>query len=597
MYSQRIGVSELMRAPSPSPPLPGTWRGVFYRGHRVAGGVWLAVLLAGCSLGQREEGKRDEAIWRGQTARIRTLDPARAGDVASALAVSRLYEGLLQYAYAERPYQVEPLLAATLPLISADGLTYTFTLRPGVFFQDDPCFTGTGGRGRELEAADFVFSMKRIADAKNSSSGYWAFRGRIEGLDAFRADSSGTAPTDYSQPVAGLQAVDRYTLQIRLTQPYPQLLWVLTMPYAAAVPREAVAYYGAAFDRHPVGTGPFRLASWSPNYSIEYERNPKWMSPDGATPALDRIIQYVIGDPSTAWLMFLDGRLESSPVSRDNWDAVVDERRQLRPELAARGIQLIQAPTLDLYYIGFNMDDPIVGSNPKLRQALTCAFNTEEWRRFYQDRVTRPDGPIPPGVAGAPDLPSPYPFDLPRARQWLAEAGYPDGVDSSTGRRLQLTLDLGQADNPEIRQSTDLFVQFMDRLGVVVTPIYNNWPTFLSRIERRQVQLFRLSWIADYPDAENFLQLFYSPNASPGSNRTNYRNPAFDRLYEQARGLADGAARDDLIRRMTTIVQEDCPWIFVHCPTAAVLLQPWVQNYRYHDFPYGMDKYYAVEKH
>lgn len=543
---------------------------------------------------------RSGPAWRLQASRIRTLDPARAADVASAQAVSRVYEGLLQYAYPARPYRVVPLLAAGMPEVSPDGLVYTFRLRRGIHFQDDPCFPG--GKGRELEAEDFVFSIKRLADRKAAASGYWIVRDRILGLDAFREASAGSEPTDYSAPVEGLHAEDSHTLRIQLARPYPQLLWVLTMPYASAVPREAVEYYGREFDRHPVGTGPFVLTEYRPNYRVEFARNPKWAETgraerDGAgrpVPSLDRVVQYVIGDPATAWLMFLDGRLEISAVTRDNWDAVFDGSGDLDAALAGKGIRLVKSPTLDLFYIGFNMDDPVVGKNRPLRQALTCAFNSDEWARFYNGRIVRPSGPIPPGVDGAPEGVGPFPFDLDRARLLLAEAGYPEGVDPRTGRRLALTLDLGQADNPEIRQSTDLFIQFMDRLGVVIEPRYNNWPTFLGRIERRQVQLFRLSWIADYPDAENFLQLFYSPNASPGSNRSNYSNPEYDRLYEQARGMADSAERTALYRRMAGIIQEDCPWIFTHHPTAYVLLQPWVGEYQYHDFPYGMEKYYAV---
>ncbi|MBU1692522.1 MAG: hypothetical protein KJ726_09260 [Verrucomicrobia bacterium] len=562
----------------------------------------LVLLISAC--GERSPSTA-ENIWHGQTARIRTFDPARAADVASAQAVSRVYEGLLQYAYLDRPYRVEPLLAEALPEISPDGLIYTFRIRRGLYFQDDPCFVASGGKGRELEAEDFVYSIKRLADRKTASSGYWIFRDRILGLDDFRAASDGVEATDYARPVEGLYAPDPHTLQIRLTRPYPQLAWVLTMPYAAAVPREAVESYGREFDRHPVGTGPFILASWRPNHHVEFVRNPKWAetgrverhpAADASIPLVDRVMLYVIGDPATAWLMFLDGRLEISGISRDNWDAVFGGGRELGAELTAKDIQWVRASTLDLYYIGFNMDDPVVGPNRRLRQALTRAFNSEEWARFYNGRVVRPNGPIPPGVVGAPDGPGPFPFDLEHARRLLAEAGYPDGRDPQTGRRLVLTLDLGQADNPEMRQSTDLFIQFMDRLGVVIEPRYNNWPTFLGRIERRQVQLFRLSWIADYPDAENFLQLFYSPNTSPGSNRSNYRNPEFDRLYEVARGLPDSNERTELYRRMAAIIQEDCPWIFTHHPTAYVLLQPWACHYKYHDFPYGMEKYYAVSR-
>ena len=216
--------------------------------------------LAGCGVSRPGDDRLGEMVLYGEGERIRGFDPVKAGDVASALAISQIYEGLVQYAYLARPYRVEPNLAEALPEVSANGLTYTFKIRKGIYFQDDPCFTNSAGRGRELTAEDFVYSIKRLADMKNKSTGYWAFEQRIAGLDEFRAASEGEAPTNYGADVAGLKAPDRYTFQIVLSDPYPQLLWVLTMQYAFAVPREWVEYYGNDFVNHPVGTGPFRAA-------------------------------------------------------------------------------------------------------------------------------------------------------------------------------------------------------------------------------------------------------------------------------------------------------------------------------------------------
>jgi ABC-type transport system substrate-binding protein len=577
----------------------------------------VCAFLAGCGRTQPEAGPAESVLF-GETTRIRGFDPVKAGDFATALAVSRIYEGLLQYSYLDRPYRLEPLLAAGLPEVSADGLTYVFTLRPDIFFQDDPCFAAGGGKGRAVTAADFVYSILRVADRKNSSTGYWAFQDRIVGLDEFRAASGGAEPTDYAQAVPGLRATDRSTLTIVLKRPYPQILWVLTMPYASAVPREAVEYYGREFGNHPVGTGPFVLKSWRRNYRMEYVRNPQWAASgrverypaEGSAedraaglladagrplPFLDRLVEYVIADDTTKWMMFLDGRLDRfGAISRDNWEAVMTTDRRLNRELEARGIRLLTRPTLEIYYLGFNLDDPVVGANRKLRQALTCAFNTESWIQFHNGQVIRPISPIPPGLAGGSAGAARFPFDLERARQLLAEAGYSNGLDPKTGRRLQLTLELASADSAELRQSTELLADFMDKIGVVLQPVYNNKPTFFEKIERRQAQMFRLSWSADYPDAQNFLQLFYSPNASPGPNRANYVNPDFDRLYERARLLPDSPERTELYRQMADLAIEDCPWIFMHLPLAYGLQQTWVKNVKLHDFPFGMEKYYRA---
>jgi len=574
--------------------------------------VFLCLFAASCGRQDLDELRfEDEQVLYGQTSRIQGFDPAKSGDVASSLVISRMYEGLLQYSYLERPYKVEPLLADSMPSVSEDGLTYTFTLRDDIFFQDDPCFPG--GKGRKLVAEDFVYSIKRVADVKNASSGYWAFNGRIVGLDEFRAASEGDEPTDYDTQVEGLRALDDRTLQIKLTGPYPQLLWILAMHYSYAVPREAVEAYGDSFVNHPVGTGPFILHKWKRNYRIEFVRNPKWaetgrvdLYPSQGTaqdraegllddagkpmPVLDRIVQYVVDDAATQWMMFLSGQFSFSGISRDNWDVVITPDKGLVEDLQEQGIELITNPTLDLFYIGFNMDDPVVGKNKKLRQALSCAYNPDVLVEYYNGRINPVYGPLPDPLAGFKPEPTAYSYNPEKAKKLLAEAGYPDGIDPETGRRLELTIELGGA-TPDVRQRIDLLINMFDQIGVVLKPGYNNWPTFLDKMDRRQAQIFQLGWVADYPDPENFLQLFYSANVSPGPNHANYVSPEFDALYEQMRVLLPGEEKDRLCERMADIVIEDCPWIFMHQPMSYALVHHWLKNFKSHSFPYGMTKY------
>lgn len=559
-----------------------------------------------------------ETVFRGETGRIRGFDPALVMDVPSVQAVSKIYEGLVQYAYLDRPYRVVPLLAETMPEISADGREYVFRLRKGIRFQDDPCFTHSAGRGRELVAEDFVYSLKRIADLSVGSSGYWTLRGRIAGLDEFRARTASGTTTDYDVPVEGLTAPDRYTLRLRLTAPFPPILWMLAMSYAYAVPREAVTAYGAEFVNHPVGTGPYVLKEWVQNYKLDFVRSPVWRAtgrvdayPDGGgaadaaagllldagrpVPFIDRIEQYVVGDASTQWLLFLAGRFDMSAISRDNWDAVVGPDRALNADLAGRGIVMETAPALDVAYIGMNMEDPMLGTHACLRQAMQAAFDRDQWVRFQNGRVVPAQGPIPPAIRPSGALPNPYPFDVARARALMAQAGYPDGRDPATGRRLELTLELGSG-GADVRETADVLASFMERIGIVVRPSFNNWPTLLKKIEQKRAQMFLMSWVADYPDPENFLQLFYGPNETPGANRCNYRNPEFDRLYEQAAALLDGPEKQAIYSRMEALVVQDAPWLFLHHSLSFSLRQPWVRNYKAHDFPYGMIKYYRVER-
>ncbi len=580
-----------------------------------------SLCFSGCGDGDPKSASgKPETVAYSRTDRIRGLDPASAGEVSSSLAIARIYEGLLQYDYLARPYKVVPLLAESMPNVSEDGLTYTFKIRRNIFFQDDPCFPE--GKGRELVAEDFIYSIKRVADVKNISSGFWAFNNRIQGINVFHEASKNPDPTDYDMEVEGLRALDSHTLQIELVAPYPQLLYVLAMHYAFAVPREAVELYGKKFTNHPVGTGPYELVEWRRNSRIEFVRNPKWAetgrvetypivgTPEQEASGLlkdagqpipfnDRIIQYVVDDTSTSWMMFLSGQLGSSIISPDNWDAVVTPDKSLNKTMAKRGIELISSPYTAVYYMGFNWEDPVVGAssdpeqdlrNRKLRQALSCAYDFDQMNQFMNNRLYPIYGPIPSPLAGCLEKPSPYRYNLDKARVLLAEAGYPEGIDSKTGRRLELSIELGSADT-NTRQSMELMADMFQKIGVVMKTNYNTWPAFIERMNRRQGQMFRLAWVADYPDAENFLQLFYSKNDSPGPNHSNYRNAEIDRFYEQIRTMQDSPERTAIYEKMANIIVEDSPWVFMYQPMSFAVKHSWVENFVPHDYPYGMDKY------
>ena len=562
--------------------------------------------------------------YYGSTERIRGFDPVTSADTTSSRAVSTVYEGLYEYEYLLRPYTVRPLLAEAMPEISPDGLAYTIRVKKGIRFVDDPCFPD--GKGREVTAADFIYSWKRVADVNNRSTCYWIFEGRIVGLDEYH-EKSIKGPVDYDEVVDGIQATDRYTIQIKLKEPYPQLIWVLTMSYTFAVPREAVDFYGKEFLNHPVGTGPYVISDWRwRNYRIGYTRNPTYHGDNFPTrgtaedkarglledagkpaPITDDLVQYVIADESTEWLKFLSGDLAASGISRNNFDAVVTAQRELTPELQERGIRLEKTPQLYVTYVGFNMEDPVVGDSTdpatklrhkKLRQALAHTVDIAKWVEFYNGRQIPATGPIPPNMNGFdPDKKRPYPFDLEKAKKLIEEAGYPEGRDPASGRRLTVTIELPNASDPEERQSVDLLASFFASIGVELRPSYNNWPEFLKKMERRQCQLYRLGWVADYPDAENFLQLFYSKSASPGPNHCNYNNPEFDRIFETARVMQDSPARAKMYQQAADLATEDSPWILLTYPLAFGLYQPWFKNFKPHDFPYPFMKFYRVDKH
>ncbi|MBQ9432255.1 MAG: hypothetical protein IJU44_11965 [Kiritimatiellae bacterium] len=548
----------------------------------------------------------EKQIYRRSLDRVASMDPALSSSIYSSRAVNMVYEPLLDVDYYARPYRLIPNLARELPTLSPDRKTYTIRLIDNARFQPDPCFgMDSDGKpqGRPLRAEDVVFSLKRLADAKIASPGSWLVEDSIEGMRLFYEKSKSAEPTDYSLEVSGLTAVDPLTVRIRLTRPMHQFIWYLAMIYSAVVPPEAVQHYGLEFGSHAVGTGPFRLTTWERNHRMVYTRDPEWRGWSNGPHALtgksdgrpfDQVVFNVMDDVSTQWLCFLAGEIDFlGEISRDNWDVVIDSSGKLSNELAQRGFRLYGVPTMEVAYIGINQEDPVLGKNKKLRQALNCAFDAEAWIRFFNQRVTPCDGPVPPGIPGRLETPFPYASNLDKARQLLKEAGYPGGIDPATGRRLELIIDLGRT-SQDVRESTELLVAFYNRIGISLVPQYHNWPTFLRRIAQRQSQMYRIGWIGDYPDAENFLQLFHSKNVSPGPNRTNYVNPDFDREYDAACAATDEDERNRHWMVAQEIIREDCPWIFLNFRKEYTICGPRVKNYIPSDFSHGSERYLRV---
>ena len=546
---------------------------------------------------------------------IKGFDPSQANDLYSHIALAQIYEPLYQYAYLERPYRAEPLLAEEMPVISPDRLTYTIKIRKGIRFQDDPCFKSTNGKGRELTAQDVIFSFKRIADKRVNSNGWWIFRDRITGLDEFR-EKSGEAKgmTIYGESVDGLTAPDARTLVIRLKKPYPQLLYILTMSYTCIIPREAVEFYGEEFLNHPVGTGPFRLKKAVRGSKIVYVRNPSFRGAsypvkgepedekDGLLkdagkpiPFLDRLTFHIMKEPSGMWLEFLSGNIDYAGIPKDNYDSAIDADKKLRTTLAEKRIRLSIVPDVDITYIAFNMEDPILGKSLALRQALSLSINRQQLiHNFYNDHAIPAEGPIPPGLLGYdPSLSNPYAhYDLAGAKKKMAEARKELGLKDDDV--IELTYD-SQNNDITARQMDEFCVDAFTQLGLKVKYNVNTWPQFLERVKNRKCQVWGSAWGADYPDAENFLQLLYGPNSSPGDNSSNYKNPEFDRLYDRMKTMDDSPERTAVIRKMVEIAIHDVPWIFCTHRIRFILTQRWLLNYKYSVFSENNYKYYRID--
>ena len=534
--------------------------------------------------------------------KCRTLDPIQADDSASRNLCGAVFDTLLAYDYLKRPYELVPSMLAEMPTHNADYTEYRFRLRTDLRFPDHE-----GIPGGPVTANDVKFSLLRLADGRNHSPLYWIVRGKILGIEEFNKLSLKTPEGDlsiYDRDIPGIVIHDDLNFTLKLAKPDPRFLYNLASPNTGIVSRRAVERFGADFARHPVGSGPFVLESWRANYKLVLRRNPDYRKEFFAgakseadrtrpLPLCDRIEILMVRQPMTAWMMFLQGDLDISALDKDSFDLVVSSDGRPVPALAARGVRLIRAPEFEIQYVGFNFNDPVLGKNLKLRQALSLAYDVPERVRYTGGQLIPAQGPLPEGVAGYdPEYRNPYArVDLERAKKLLAEAGYPDGVGAD-GKRLKLTFDMNGNDTTH-RQIGELAAADFAKLGIEVVPVMNNKPRFMDKLRRGEMRLFYLSWIGDYPDGENFLQLFYSGNIS-GCNRTGFSDPEFDRMYETAAAMPDSPERIALFRKMVRYLGERCVWIYEGVPVSYQLCHEWLENYEPHNFPYTRLKYLSV---
>ncbi len=570
---------------------------------------WVAAwICVGCT--SKSKSEPTNTLHLVVSEKLKGLDPVFADDLYSGTQSGQAYEPLLQYHYLKRPYALTPNLAEKMPEISADGKVYTFTLKKGVLFQDDPSFQATNGKGRELVAEDVVYSFKRLADPKLASSGWWIFDNKVVGLNAWKDQAEKDASTNYSRPVAGLTALDRYTVQLKLTQRSTQLLYFLAMPFAAIVPKEAVEFYGKEFINHAVGTGPFRLAEYNPNSKLVWVRNPTYRKDtypnEGADgdreaglledagkplPLADQVVVQVFVEQQPMWLSFLSGKLDATSIPKDNFSSVITAGHDLTPDMIEKGIRLIKSPGLDITHLTFNMADPILGKNKLLRQALSLAYDQNTFNDiFFNGAAIAAQGPIPPGIDGySAALKNPYrQFNLVKAKEFLAKAGYPGGKGLPPLEYATLAGTLG-------RQQSEFTQKIFSALGVKLTINSYSWPQFLEVVKNKRAQVWEYAWSGDYPDGENFLQLFYGRNASPGQNDAKYINPEFDRLYEKSLLLPEGKERTAIYEKMVSLLVEDCPWIYGSHRLSYTLIQKWLRNYKPNDFSHSNYKYYRID--
>lgn len=549
--------------------------------RRVA--LLLLVLAAGCDDGRPPAVAAPAAkVYRhSEDGAPASLDPAQASTTHAVLLARNLYDTLYAYRWLQRPYALKPNLAAAMPEISADGLVYRIRLKPGVRFIDDAAFAD--GRGRTVTAQDVVYTIQRHFYPDSRAQGAWAWRDRIVGLDDWQRQGA-----DFDRPVAGLRALDALTLEVRLLRPYPQFVDTLALGLSAVVPREAVERYGREFAVHPVGSGPFRLLSFDSTRAV-LERNPAFRREplslaaegydearhapldlavlEGRTPPfVDRVQIDWIAEPSARWASFNKGdEIQYTVLPPEQFDAVLAARDPvvLRAGPAQR-FRHHAALEAALIYSSFNLDDPVLGRstdpgrdvrNHALRCAVVKAFDWQARNERFYGGVGR----VFPGVL-LPQLPEfdpaepPPQRDLAGARALLAQHGWTPATLPVIEHALLAA--------PIYREMHEQLRGFLMELGWPAERIrarsYPSFGEFDRATRQKQAPLFQRASHLDLPDAAHAMQLFYGPNAAPGPNTTNYRNPAFDALYEQAATLAPGAERTQLYRRMNRMLIHDC---------------------------------------
>lgn len=551
------------------------------------------------------------------------FDPPKRDDFYSDRIIGNVFDSLLTYDYLTRPSKLVPSAAEAMPEISPDGLTYTFRVKKGIYFAPDPAFKG---QRHELTAADFAYSLKRILDPKVRSPRLFFLEGKLVAGDEAMAQAKTTGRFDYDAPLPGLEAVDRYTLRIRLKQRDYNMLYVLADPATSAVAREVVEYYGDDIGSHPVGTGPFVLKEWvrsskivleaNPNYREEYfDATPTPGDPydqevmaelkGKRLPIVGKVVIDIIEEEQPRWLAFLNSQhdylLDEIPHEFVN---LVAPNGKLLPLYAKQGMRVYRYPDPEVTYYDFNMDDPVLGGytheKVALRRAMSLGYNIEEELNVIRNgQAVLAQSPIAPGVAGYdPDFhSSATEYNPAKAKALLDMYGYIDR-DGDGCREMPdgKPLHVAASSEPTLlnNQMDLLWYKSMRAIGVCMSFNKQRWPDLLKAARLGQFQIRYDAWAADYPDADNFLQNLYGPNVGQ-TNFARFRLPQFDRLYEQARQLPDSPERNAMYREMTRLMLVYAPWKLGVHRIMTHLTHPWVIGYKKHPIVLTQFRYLDID--
>ncbi|MFZ6779592.1 ABC transporter substrate-binding protein [Undibacterium sp. Ji83W] len=548
-----------------------------------------------------------------------SLDPAVASDVPSVSINENIFEPMLRYDYLARPVKLKPNTLKSMPEILDQGKTYVLHLQPGIMFTPDPAFKG---KPRELTAEDYIYSIKRIYDPTVKSPWLFMFEGKLLGDEKLRPAKDGKSQDfNLQTSIPGLQAVDKYTLRVRLNAPDSNFLFILATTATGAVAREVVEAYGNQVGNHPIGTGPFILGQWQRSFRIELLANPQYrkvvfndQGTDDVTrkiaanltgqtlPRVSKVEIKIMEEQQSRVLGFLNHEfdyLEQVPPPLSNM--VLDDGK-LKPALQQQGVRLSLFTPLQTYYMWMNMEDPVIGGyTPEkiaLRRAIALSYDSKEDIALMEKGLAiQAQSPLPPNVLGYDaSYKTPVQYDVKLANALLDKFGYKRAADGyrklPDGQALYLQMHSLASTTGRLRD--EVWRKNLDAIGIHVSFKTDKHSEVLRAARLGKVQMTEANWIADFPDAENFYQLLYGPNAGR-ANYSRFNLPAFNKLYEEAMRLSDSPERTAIYRQMAQLMHGYSPWVPRIHPVTADLSQPWLQNFYRHPVDFTSWRYVDVD--
>jgi oligopeptide transport system substrate-binding protein len=520
-----------------------------------------------------------------------TLDPVIAEDNESIHEIAKVYEGLLEYHYLKKPVEIIPNLAESMPEISEEETKYTFRVKKKVFFQDNICFKD--GKGRELKASDFVYSIKRLADPKNNSPLLHFIEGKILGLDNWIEKNKNLEKTDYNLDIEGLKIIDDYTFSVKLTKKNPLFIHVFCMWILFAVPKEAVDFYGENFKNNPVGTGPFVIKNFSTTENtIVAEKNRNYrdkfypktstsnlshllITQEKKLPFVDKIITNLIIEDQTKFLKFKSKSIDIlNMYGSSSLNEKIKNNEIIDKDLIKEDTKLYIRPFSNTNMWAFNCENDVL-KNEKIRQAISLCYDRDLENDLLNGNIfTTAKGIIPPTMLGYEEnIETEFTkVNIEKAKKLIKEAGYKEG-------ELKITIDIKQG-NQEFLEA-EFLKKCMEKIGIKGEIYVNSWPELLNKLRNKNCQIYKMQWFADYPDAENFLMLFYSKGTGI---YTNYFNKKYDEIYLKSFDInfEDTKEREKHYKELNNIIMQDLPIIpkihasqIFFCQKNILNFEPW----------------------